>query len=47
MIELKKLTKKYDEFMAVKELDLTIETGGFFGLLGPNGAGKTPLFNDR
>ena len=41
MIELKKLTKKYDEFTAVKELDLTIETGGFFGLLGPNGAGKS------
>lgn len=25
----------------MKELSLTIETGGFFGLLGPNGAGKS------
>ncbi|MDO4519714.1 MAG: ABC transporter ATP-binding protein [Eubacteriales bacterium] len=41
MIELKNLTKKYDEFLAVDHLDLKIETGEFFGLLGPNGAGKT------
>lgn len=41
MIELKNLTKRYDEFTAVSNLSLTIETGGFFGLLGPNGAGKS------
>lgn len=41
MIELKNITKKYDDFTAVKNLDLTIETGEFFGLLGPNGAGKS------
>lgn len=41
MIEIKKLTKKFDDFTAVDELDLKIETGEFFGLLGPNGAGKT------
>lgn len=41
MIELKGLTKKYDDFTAVDNLNLTIETGGFFGLLGPNGAGKS------
>lgn len=41
MIELKNLTKKYDEFLAVDHLNLQIETGEFFGLLGPNGAGKT------
>ena len=41
MIELRDLTKKYDEFTAVDHLNLTIETGEFFGLLGPNGAGKT------
>lgn len=41
MIELKGLTKKYGNFMAVDDLNLTIETGGFFGLLGPNGAGKS------
>ena len=41
MIELKNLTKKYDDFTAVDGLNLTIETGDFFGLLGPNGAGKS------
>ena len=41
MIEIKNLTKKFDHFTAVDHLNLTIETGEFFGLLGPNGAGKT------
>ena len=41
MIELKNLTKKFDDFTAVDHLSLTIGTGEFFGLLGPNGAGKT------
>ena len=40
MIELKHLTKKYDHFLAVSDLNLKIETGEFFGLLGPNGAGR-------
>ncbi|MBQ1418078.1 MAG: ABC transporter ATP-binding protein [Firmicutes bacterium] len=41
MIEIKGLTKKFGDFTAVDHLDLTIDTGEFFGLLGPNGAGKT------
>lgn len=41
MIEIKNLTKKFDNFTAVDDLSLTIKTGEFFGLLGPNGAGKT------
>lgn len=41
MIEISSLTKKYGTFTAVDSLDLTIESGEFFGLLGPNGAGKT------
>ena len=35
------LTKKYDDFVAVDKLDLTVRHGEVFGLLGPNGAGKT------
>ncbi|MDO4306262.1 MAG: ABC transporter ATP-binding protein [Eubacteriales bacterium] len=41
MIEIRNLTKKFDDFTAVDSLSLKIETGEFFGLLGPNGAGKT------
>lgn len=41
MIVLKNLTKKFDQFTAVDSVNLTIQTGEFFGLLGPNGAGKT------
>ena len=41
MIELRELTKRFDDFTAVDRLSLTVETGEFFGLLGPNGAGKT------
>lgn len=41
MIELKNLTKKFDDFTAVDSINLTIHTGEFFGMLGPNGAGKT------
>ncbi len=35
------LTKRYGDVVAVRELDLEIAAGEFFGLLGPNGAGKT------
>lgn len=36
-----RLTKKYGQFTAVDDLDLSIQKGEIFGLLGPNGAGKT------
>lgn len=35
------LSKAYGETMALRELDLQIPRGQFFGLLGPNGSGKT------
>lgn len=43
MIEIKSVSKKYDDVKAVNELSIKIEKGDFFGLLGPNGAGKTTL----
>ncbi|MFO0829197.1 MAG: ABC transporter ATP-binding protein [Phycisphaerales bacterium] len=41
MIETINLTKKYGEFVALDNLNLTIEAGDCFGFIGPNGAGKT------
>ena len=41
MIEIRDLTKRFGDFVAVDHLNLTIETNEFMGLLGPNGAGKT------
>ncbi|NIW35133.1 MAG: ATP-binding cassette domain-containing protein, partial [Gemmatimonadetes bacterium] len=41
MIQLKNLTKKYGDFAALTDLNLTIPRGVLYGLLGPNGAGKT------
>ena len=35
------LTKHYGDFVAVENLNLTVQQGEVFGMLGPNGAGKT------
>ena len=40
-VEVKNLTKRYGDLMAVNKVSFTIEEGEIFGLLGPNGAGKT------
>lgn len=40
-ISIKGLRKSYDDFEAVKGIDLTVATGEVFAILGPNGAGKT------
>src|SRR6056297_617038 len=41
MISIQELTKYYDGFCAVDNIDLQVEQGEIVGLLGPNGAGKT------
>jgi ABC-type multidrug transport system ATPase subunit len=41
MIQTKGLTKKYNAFLAVDNVELNIKTGEIYGFLGPNGAGKT------
>ncbi len=40
-IEIKNLNKKYNNILAVKDINFTIEKGSIVGLLGPNGCGKT------
>lgn len=43
MISIKNLSKRYDDLLALDNLDLKVGKGVIFGLLGPNGAGKTTL----
>lgn len=40
-IETRSLTRKFGDFTAVDNLDLSVAGGQFFGFLGPNGAGKS------
>ena len=40
-IEVSRLTKRYDKFVAVDGVEFQVFPGEVFGLLGPNGAGKT------
>jgi len=41
MIKMSRVTKRYQDFVAVSEMDLEVPGGMVFGFLGPNGAGKT------
>src|SRR5258708_3565891 len=41
MIQIRHLRKQYKELVALKDLNLDLEAGDFFGYIGPNGAGKT------
>ena len=45
MIQVKDVTKKYGNFIAVKNLNFEIKHGEVIGLLGPNGAGKSTTMN--
>ncbi|RPI36616.1 MAG: ABC transporter ATP-binding protein [Nitrospiraceae bacterium] len=40
-VKVRGLTKKFNDFTAVDNIDLNIKKGEIFGFIGPNGAGKT------
>jgi spermidine/putrescine transport system ATP-binding protein len=40
-LQLEQLTKRFGDFVAVRDLSLTVPNGSFFALLGPSGCGKT------
>ena len=43
MIAVKGITKKFDNFVAVNQIDFEMREGMVFGLIGTNGAGKSTL----
>ena len=43
VLQCEKLGKSYGQLQALREVDLTLESGKIIGLLGPNGSGKTTL----
>jgi len=45
VIEVKNLTKKYGDHIAVSNLSFEVKQGQIYGFLGPNGAGKSTTMN--
>lgn len=42
-VDIKNVTRTYDELVAVRDVSLQVPCGSTLGLIGPNGAGKTTL----
>ena len=45
MIEIKNVTKRFGQHLAVDNLNFTVNEGEILGFLGPNGAGKSTTMN--
>ncbi|NMM43939.1 ABC transporter ATP-binding protein [Rhodospirillaceae bacterium KN72] len=45
ILETRKLRKEFNGFVAVSDVDLSVQRGTIHAVIGPNGAGKTTLFN--
>jgi len=43
ILEVKNVSKHFEDFTAVKNVDFVVEEGGFFSILGSSGCGKTTL----
>ena len=45
LLRVDKVSKAFDGFVAIREVDLSVEAGQMACIIGPNGAGKSTLFN--
>lgn len=45
LIEVKNITKKFDDKIVLDNISFAVDEGDIFGLIGPNGAGKSTLIN--
>ncbi len=45
MITVKGLQKKFEDFYALKNVDMHVKKGEIYGFIGPNGSGKTTTMN--
>jgi len=43
MIEVKNVTKRFEDVAALRDLTMTVPTGAVYGLVGPNGSGKSTI----
>jgi ABC-type multidrug transport system ATPase subunit len=44
MIEVREISKRYVDILALNKISFTVDKGELFGIIGPDGAGKTTLF---
>ncbi|MBW2603749.1 MAG: ABC transporter ATP-binding protein [Deltaproteobacteria bacterium] len=45
LLQLQRVSKTFEDFCALSDIDFAVNEGEIVGLVGPNGAGKTTLFN--
>jgi len=43
LVEIKRMSFRYEDRVVLKNINMTVKKGEFFGLIGPNGSGKSTL----